>query len=202
MANKKRIDSNLLIALGVLICSFLGLLIYLQQARIMREQTDLLLQQTKASAWPNLQVGLSLFNTSKKSTDSLKIVVANKGIGPAIIERVKVTYDGQIVKNWWDLFDKAKVPDSVSTGISNRNINKSVISANEKFFWLQLNNDQDLTNWIYTRTEKIKIEIYYKSVFGDYWLLTKDGIQNTSETIAIKNIDDHAMPKEKDAFTM
>ena len=61
----KKIDPNLVIAVGVLISSFAALFVYVRQARIMSEQsnilleqTSILLEQTKASTWPHLSIEL------------------------------------------------------------------------------------------------------------------------------------------------
>jgi hypothetical protein len=176
---KKKFDSQMLLAIAVLIISGGALIVSMRQASIMNKQTDILLEQTKSNAWPRLSVGLDQ-SKSDETLEYLKIPIHNKGTGPAIIEGVRVTYDGQITKDWSDLFNKAKVPDSISKGISNKGIYNSVISANESFYWVRLTNDPRLRLWIYERKEKITIEICYKSVFNDYWLLSKEVLNGTT----------------------
>ncbi|GAA4273893.1 hypothetical protein U6A24_01865 [Aquimarina gracilis] len=170
---KRKIDPNLLIAIGVLIASFSALFVYIKQANIMSKQTDILLEQTKANAWPRLDVGLNIGFDRDDSPLFLNIEIHNKGTGPAIIEGVRVLYEDQHTIDWWDLFKKSKLPDSIDDGIANRDIYNSVVSANEEFYWAQLQEDRNLAAWVFERKDKINIEICYKSVFDDYWLLTK-----------------------------
>lgn len=177
---KNKFDSQMIIAIGVLIISIAAVIVSMRQASIMNKQTEILLEQTKANAWPRLSIDLHQSRPDGK-LKYLKIAIHNKGTGPAIIEGVRITYDGKPTKNWWDLFDKAKVPDSVKTGISNKGIYNSVLSANENFFWVQLTGDPLLRNWIYERKENIIIEICYKSVFNDYWLFRKKGLTGIME---------------------
>ncbi|WP_109435689.1 hypothetical protein [Aquimarina sp. AU119] len=174
---KKKIDPNLLIAIGVLIASFSALFVYMRQASIMSRQTEILLEQTKANAWPRLSVNAHL-NWSDKKLETLQVKIHNKGTGPAIIEGVRVLYDGKYVTHWQDLFLKTKIPDSISKSISNKSVNNSVMSANENFYWVQFINDPNLASWMYKNRQKITIEICYKSVFNDYWLLRKEGFDN------------------------
>ncbi|WP_109851418.1 hypothetical protein [Aquimarina sp. AU58] len=187
---KKKFDSQMLLAIAVLIISGAALIVSMRQASIMNKQTDILLEQTKSNAWPRLSVGFDQ-SWSDKTLQYLKIPIHNKGTGPAIIEGVRITYNGKVVKDWWDLFSKAKVPDSISTGISNRGIYNSVISANESFYWMQLVHDLRLRHWMYERKEKITIEICYKSVFNDYWILHKEGLNGTT---SIQKLDTSKCP--------
>ena len=145
----------------------------MKQASIMSQQTEILMEQTKANAWPRLTVNTHL-NWGNKKLEFLKVQIHNKGTGPALIEGVRVSYKGSHTSDWLDLFAKTKLPDSISGAISNRSVYNSVLSANENFYWVQLINNPELTNWIYDRRDKITIEICYKSVFDDYWLLTID----------------------------
>ncbi|WP_103069886.1 hypothetical protein [Aquimarina sediminis] len=167
---KKKIDPNLLIAIGVLIASFSALFVYMKQASIMSQQTEILLEQTKANAWPRISVESDL-QWNDKSLEFLKLKIHNKGTGPALIEGVRITYNGKHTSNWVDLFEEMKLPDSISNSISNKNVYNSVLSANENFYWVQLINDPNLAKWVYDNRNKIMIEICYKSVFDDYWLL-------------------------------
>ena len=59
---KKKIDPQLLIAIGVLIASFSALFVSIRQASIMNEQTNILLKQTKSNSWPYLNINLQVAN--------------------------------------------------------------------------------------------------------------------------------------------
>ena len=55
-ASKRKIDPQLLIAIGVMLISLSALVVSIRQSSIMNKQTEVLLQQTKSSAWPHLEV--------------------------------------------------------------------------------------------------------------------------------------------------
>ncbi|TPN86118.1 hypothetical protein [Aquimarina algicola] len=194
MKKKKKIDPNLLIAIGVLIASFSALFVYIKQANIMSKQTDILLEQTKANAWPRLDVGIDR-GYDNDTLYSLNIQMNNKGIGPAIIEAVRVTYKNEPAKDWWDLFVKTKLPDSIDNGIANVDVYNSVVSANENFYWLELKENPYLASWVFDKRKDIKIEVCYKSVFDDYWLLTNKELVST--TIEKLETNENPIPKSE-----
>lgn len=107
----------MILAIGVLIASFAAF-VSMRQASIMNEQTAILLQQTKANVWPYLYLNLDR-GYDQGGISNYRITITNKGTGPAIIERVKVSYAGEAVENWNSLYEKAAVPDSVFRGHSN-----------------------------------------------------------------------------------
>ncbi|WP_025666907.1 hypothetical protein [Aquimarina megaterium] len=191
---KKKIDPNLIIAIGVLIASFSALFVYMRQASIMSDQTEILLEQTKANAWPRLSIETDL-NWIDKKLESLKIKIHNKGTGPALVEGVRVTYDSVYTSSWGDLFDKINVPDSISTSISNKTVYNTVLSANENYYWLRLIHDPNLARWLYNHREKITIEVCYRSVFKDYWLLTVD--KNGYNTTRKLDIPECSLPSDE-----
>lgn len=191
---KKKIDPNLIIAIGVLIASFSALFVYMRQASIMSDQTEILLEQTKANAWPRLSIETDL-NWIDKKLESLKIKIHNKGTGPALVEGVRVTYDSVYTRSWGDLFDKINVPDSISTSISNKTVYNTVLSANENYYWLRLIHDPNLARWLYNHREKITIEVCYRSVFKDYWLLTVD--KNGYNTTKKLDIHECSLPSDE-----
>lgn len=95
----RKIDPQLILSLGVLLISFAAVYVSMRQANIMNRQTEILLEQTKASAWPSLSLSLRRGFVESK-IDEYRISVTNKGTGPAIIKGVKVAYNGQSVKKW------------------------------------------------------------------------------------------------------
>src|SRR6476660_7913039 len=55
-------------------------------------------QQVRAMVYPILEVG--------SSNGPIKLTLANKGVGPAMIRNVVVRVDGQPVKNWLEAMNK------------------------------------------------------------------------------------------------
>lgn len=198
MTEKKRnkVDSQLLIAIGVMIISLSALFVSIHQADIMNKQTDVLLQQTKASAWPHLEIELDK-SESREGVTLFKIHVQNKGTGPAIIEGVRVSYDGDLTQDWGQFFQLAQVPDSIPSRMSNDKLDNSVLSANEDFMFVDLTINEPLMRWIYVRADKIKIDICYKSVFDEHWLISRSGFQTNVEITERQSVDSCSFKPEE-----
>jgi len=177
--NKKiKIDPNLLVAIGVLLASFAALLIYTRQAQIMNKQTEILLEQTKASAWPHLTIQ-RLSNNALKGDGLFEIFIENKGTGPAIIEKVTVAFDGEAVSNWKEFYQQMNVPDSLLRSHSNENIRNQVLAANETLHFIKWESTATYNHrflpLLKKVSDKISISICYQSVYGDKWVVRRDG---------------------------
>ncbi len=173
---KKEIDPNLMIAIGVLISSFAALFVYIRQTSIMNEQTKILLEQTKANAWPHLSIELHR-GYSRSGLHTYKYVIDNKGTGPAIIEKVVISVDGKAVKNWQEFYTTIQIPDTINVSHSNENIHQRVLSSNQNLTlidWSNTNNEA-LIKYIYSQADKIKVQICYKSIHGDIWNIERHG---------------------------
>src|SRR5262249_40176541 len=59
-------------------------------------------QQVRAAVWPILEFD--------SSNGPIQFVLANKGVGPAIIKHVIVKVDDQPVKNWYEALEKILGP--------------------------------------------------------------------------------------------
>ena len=181
----RKFDSQTLMAIGVLAVSFIALFISVRQTSIMSEQTRLLVEQNKASAWPHLEIGLSK-GFAGNDQDGYKITnfrihIDNKGTGPAIVESVRVLYDGKAATNWSSFFRLTNLPDSISGSHSNTTVNNSVIAANDVVDMLNLKGNQPLMEYIYEHADQFSIEICYKSVYDDHWTVTRNGLRSNLE---------------------
>lgn len=171
----KRIDPQLLIAVGVLLVSFAALFVSIQQAAQMNRQTEILLEQTKSAAWPSLDIGMEV-TLANDSIHGLVVTVENKGTGPAIVDGVRLTYAGEAIPSWSELFRRAAMPDSIPPSRLASKLHNAVISANEEVVVLDLLDNQALMQWFYARGEHLRLEICYKSVFDDHWLASRQGL--------------------------
>ncbi|OUS00987.1 hypothetical protein A9Q86_09590 [Flavobacteriales bacterium 33_180_T64] len=179
MGKKKKLDPNLIIAIGVLLASFAALFVYVQQASIMSEQTQILLEQSKSSAWPNLsiQMNRSVINSEVNRFD---IHISNRGPGPAIIEKSQISYMGKSIRNWNELYDLLEVPDTIR-GHSNDILYDKVIRPYEDWSLIDWTNNKQLMGYIYKNADKISIKICYKSVYNDSWQVERNGFKNNLE---------------------
>lgn len=171
-------DPQMIIAFSVALISLCALAVSIFQAKVMREQQHLMMEQTKAAVWPHLEI---LIGSSPAPKGLLhNISINNKGVGPAIIERVSIELEGKPQKSWKKIFEfvtQEKRP--FKHGFAK--VNDRVLTPNEEVLALVASNDSVLSKKLYEFGSKIKIRICYRSVFGDYWLHTREGIKGGEE---------------------
>ena len=181
-----------IIAVGVTLISVCALVVSILQTRIMSEQRLLMHEQAKAAVWPNLSLTTHKSHAEDYGISSYKLVISNAGVGPAIVKGMRVTYKGQIAENWWDLFDKFQLGDSIETYVSNSTLNHEIIKIGEESTILDLSNNLPLAQIYFEQAHEIKIEIYYSSIYGNLWKYTfGNGSASTVE------VDSVAIVKEE-----
>ena len=168
-----------IIAIGVTIISLCALLVSLMQTGIMKEERELMREYSRASVWPRVEWSShKSHNPDDRSIEKFVIYLSNSGVGPAIITDVKVTYNGKIANNWWDIFQYQEIPDSIETTISNRSFNGRILKIGETLEILNLNHNPPLAEAFYNRIEGLEVEIYYESIYKEKW---KYDIENTTK---------------------
>ncbi|MEO0895989.1 MAG: hypothetical protein AAFY71_06295 [Bacteroidota bacterium] len=151
-----------IIAIGVTIISLCALIVSVQQTQIMKEEREMMREYSRKSVWPRVE--MSTFKSHRAVDNSIEkftLSLTNSGIGPAIITDVRIRYDGKVVRNWWELFDIQKIPDSVDTNIRNRTFNNKILKIGEALEILNLNDNPSLANAFYRRLKGLEIEIFY-----------------------------------------
>ena len=187
-SSKKRwyFDPQVVTAIAITIISVCALLVSLQQTKILADQQRITTEAAKAQLWPfiELEVGAG-FN--EEGIIILKISVTNSGTGPAIIEGVRFSYRDSVYLDWWDFLTDIPMKDGVTYGITNADISNRVIQAGESYDILNLSDNIPLMRGLYSYLDQAedqpRIEICYRSVFDDYWLLDLDlvGERQTKE---------------------
>jgi hypothetical protein len=91
-------------------------------------------QQVRAQVFPIVQL------TSGFSDEDVHLLLQNKGSGPALIRDVHIGMDGQPIRNWLELVERAKVKGQghVSRGLDFSNFGRSVLGAGEQMRVLSL----------------------------------------------------------------
>jgi hypothetical protein len=92
------------VSLAALITAVAAVVITLEQTKVMREEAELERNNARISVLPS--VWLSTYIGDNDGEAYYKIALTNKGLGPAVIERFDVTYQGQPVYNWDELARK------------------------------------------------------------------------------------------------
>jgi len=139
-------------------------------------QTRLLQVQARASVWPHLAIGFSYHTLEEKP--GFTVTVDNNGVGPAIVKSVRVTFDGQPLRTWPELFGKLLEHGTVSSAIVG--IAGEVIPAStnrETRIQAIFVGEPDYARKLFEARDRLKIDICYCSVYDDCWVahwLTRD----------------------------
>ena len=92
------------VSLAALITAVAAVVITLEQTKVMREEAELERKNARISVLPS--VWLSTYIDDTDGEAYYKVVLTNKGLGPAVIERFDVSYQGLPVYNWDELVRK------------------------------------------------------------------------------------------------
>jgi hypothetical protein len=171
--------------------SVLALATSAYQSKLMRDQTQLMQIESRASVWPSVAVGENDTHTS--TTDEFTWRVDNNGVGPAKIESVIVSLDGKPYRNWKEV-STALAPDQPFHA-QQSSINGTVLPASinrETTIELVKLTDPLLARAFHDAQSRFKIAICYCSVYDDCWVATIEnrvkqpsvdhcGIENTTQ---------------------
>jgi hypothetical protein len=140
-------------------------------------------QQVRAAVWPILE-------SSSSNVPDIRFVIANKGVGPAIVGHVVVTVDGQPVRRWNDALAKILGPGRYM--FTQSTISGHVLAAGEvlnAFVWKESQGTRsaDETNALRAQLDearqRLEMEICYCSTLGECWILrTGPGGKSITET--------------------
>lgn len=144
-------------------------------------QTNIFRKQQYASVLPYLE----LWNS--RNDDSYRLILINNGIGPAFIEEVNILYKDSTFKMDPAVFVQQAIdPIDTITRMGHSNIGKGrLIPAGARIDLVQVENDSinslKLWSWFSggdtSRTDIPEIEIRYKSVYEERWMIQKYGTE-------------------------
>ncbi len=158
--NSGRIRADLVVAVLAVAIGVCTMIVYIVQARIMS-------QQMHASVWPYLEM------LTVPGEHGLKLIVSNKGAGPAIVKSTRIFMGGaEFRESQLDsvlLLLVAKIPSYVHTTMEGR-----VVSAGESFDFLHFPKMSEVVLLDSAfRKNDVRIETCYCSVFGDCWKVSR-----------------------------
>jgi hypothetical protein len=123
----------------------------------------------------------------------LMVGLDNKGVGPAIIEHVVITVDGQPMRNWHDVLEKLMGPGRHN--FSENDIGSLILSPNETVIALTMIDDKGeplrvgpdgSPGALFNEGRlHVGIEVCYCSTLGDCWIL-KSSARGTNDRSAVR----------------
>ncbi|HEU4952352.1 MAG TPA: hypothetical protein VFT46_10390 [Holophagaceae bacterium] len=130
--------------------------VYLYQARMMRAQQH-------ASVWPYLEATYS-------NVDDYRLVVRNKGVGPALVRQVEMTLDGKALRSNADLVAGVLGPGA-QLDYQNSTLENRVLAPGEEVVLFRI---PDLKAALAFQEQQQKhhfaLKVTYASVYGDCWV--------------------------------
>ena len=141
-------------------------------------------QQVRAAVWPILE-----FDSA--NAPDIHYILANKGVGPAIIRHVIVMVDGQPVRNWKEALEKILGPgylfseSDMSFHVLAAGESRSVFTAHDPEN-NPLKYDRSNPLWVKMNKERLRVsvEICYCSTLGECWTLRASGFTPSTTTEA------------------
>ena len=161
-----KFDSNTWIAIAAIVVSSCALIVSIIQTQIMKDQKA-------ASSWPFVQWVLQR-GWNSDSTGIFKLSVYNKGVGPAIIEKVSYKFNeknypsyevSKFIEDMVNLDNGKKFESYNLTTIQGR-----VLAPNEEITHFEINDSTVAYNLSKKIVENdINIIINYRDVYGNQW---------------------------------
>jgi len=159
----KRLSSEKILAVMATIVSVCALVVSVFQVQSERKQQY-------ASVWPNLSISIITRLEDDSTKNTMAFVVSNKGVGPAIVEEVRIWYKGQLCKDESDFSEKVVGDARPANGAINQIWKDKVISASEEFEWIKVGGHQSVDKLQKAmEAGDIEASIQYASVYEERW---------------------------------
>ena len=144
--------------IAALVISCLALMVSVYEAQILKSQQ-------KAMVWPYVKLDVSY------SSQGFSLYAYNNGIGPAIINSMEVSYDGEAVKNYDELLDALKPDRAFGYNIVKvGRLNKTVMKAGEQRQLLFIPFVEE-TKGLLDSLNKVNIKLQFSSVLESSWFI-------------------------------
>lgn len=179
ITNKKFWSSEKIMSTSALFVSVISLIALFYQLNLAREENELIRKQQSASVLPYLS------QWSSNTSNSLKLVFGNKGVGPAFIKKVTFEFKDSTFYNSDNLFEYIMEDiykkDSVVLSTLTSTFSKGyVLPANETIEVLSMSDPKAISILRnYMDNKELDFTVIYADVYGAEWSLSSknnDGV--------------------------
>jgi hypothetical protein len=182
---------SLLVSICALGTSLMQAFIMKDQFKVMVEQQKLMVEQYKASTWARVELGANIMVGEQ---NAIQLFVRNAGTGPALIEAIRITYNGKPYARWHEIFKVLNIKNY--TSMSSYQLRQKTLIAGENISFFKTN-DTNLVLAIVGNMDKFKIEVCYKSVYGAVFLHAGSNKNNSYELDTKEVKSNPILPKEE-----
>jgi hypothetical protein len=155
------------VAATAFVVSVCSLFIYIYQSKLMAEQQQV-------AVWPHVQWASS-------NIDGYQLMAFNKGVGPALVRKVAISFNGKQVTSNRELIDT--VMDGEGTvSVQNSVLRDAVMSPGEKIPFLIIPDKSEGKAFeTRMRAGKLVIDITYCSIYGRCWISSGFAVKRTAD---------------------
>ena len=156
---------------SALFISVISLIALFYQSYLAREENKLIQKQQSASVLPHLNQWFS------DHDGKFKLVIGNKGVGPAFIKKVEITLDSTKTFNnsddlFREIFNSSNVLDTIPR-ITSTLVKGFVLPANEQINVIEIESQNYINAFKHVFSRKdVSFEIIYEDIYGAQWLLS------------------------------
>ncbi|QPC98521.1 hypothetical protein [Qipengyuania soli] len=166
-----------LLALGNAFVAAPAMIISVAVAYFAFEQAEATKKMQIAEVWP--RVTYSTSNMDEEGESDIKLALLNKGVGPAIVRGMQVSYKGKSYVDFRSILADCCSGDAQNLSIGIGTVNGEVIRPGEEMMFAVLpRSEQNSEAWERFNSERFQLEIAtcYCSVFDACWV--DDGTSN------------------------
>jgi len=166
---------DIMLAMSALVLSVVSMFIAIQNHHAMK-------QLVMANSWPYLQHESS--NVGKSGDAVVLLGLANAGVGPALVEKFTVNYQGAPMKSTTDLLRHCCAKDAgdlqtLQANLITGTMNGRAVAARDSAYFLEMQKPGegpllDLWKALDHARRYVSTGVCYRSVLGDHWITTSD----------------------------
>ncbi|MEL7162668.1 MAG: hypothetical protein AAFN92_18060, partial [Bacteroidota bacterium] len=169
-AEKKRNSLSLYLAIVAILISLVGTGVSIIEAKILRDQQELMLEEKAAAVWPYVTVNSLLSQDTTGITVSFSL--QNDGVGPALVGEIKQFFYGKEVGPI-ELVDslETRYPEALVIPVLSTSWDRKVLGAGESNTYLRIylsGKGIDLTAGDFV-LDGITRDFCYCSIYNDCW---------------------------------
>ena len=145
-------------------------------------------QQVRAQVLPRLDVATNF------GTEGLEVVVTNRGVGPAMVKRLRVSVDGKRTTDWTEAVVRMLRRNRLDDEMGIHSLEGTVMSPGLEVSALKMRSFTNSVAFLRER-RRLDVEICYCSTLDDCWTVEAPG-SGVSVTRDVLRCDPDAKPFE------
>jgi hypothetical protein len=186
------------LAIGNLLFAAPAMLISVAIAYFAFEQAEATKKMQISSVWPNVAYDFS--NIGEDGERQVSMLVTNRGVGPARIAAMEVSYRGKAYADIRSLMRTCCVDEGGSIGVIVQNVSGEVIAPGDEIDFVRLTPELS-GEQTYARFDKVRsdlrVRLCYCSVFDECWIEDSRAISVRPVTICPTNWTQFGIPDNR-----